>query len=194
MELEPMSAAWQRIGGDPADHEAVTRMVREGGLRLELHLSVRDRRETWIAWILVPVFVWLAVITPHRLSALGAGIVVLSCVLIPFVLRASRVEPLSASLPLVDAIRLELRRVEAQRRILRTVAWWYAGPLWLGVTLFIAGPLSPAAAGGAAVLTACFFGGLVAWNQVVVRRELDPRLAELRLALDAEDGVPSMRP
>ena len=60
-----------------------------------------------------------------------------------------------------------------------SVIWWYAGPIWLGVTLFMVGPLSlwPAVI---AVLLSTVFMGLIVWlNRAAVRTQIDPRIAEL---------------
>lgn len=184
MRFDELGRVWtgQGQGGDPGAPVDLAR-VQDSGLRLSAQIRLRDGTETIVALLLGPVFVWLAVATPYLISRIGAGIIALCCLIIPLWFRAARRPPPDPGLPVADAVEAELARVQAQRNLLRRTAWWYAGPIWVGVTLFMIGPLPAWAAVPVAAGAAALMAWLVRHNHIVVRLQLDPWAEELEQAM-----------
>jgi hypothetical protein len=193
MELGDLNDAWRRLGEkERGDDTAVLERVRARGTRLNVRIHLRDRMETAVGFLLAPLFAWLAFATPHLLSRVGAVILAVSCVHIPLRFRAARRPPPALDATFVETLQVEWARVNLQRTMLRQIAVWYAGPLWVGVTLFLVGPLSLLSGLIVSIGTAAVFGLVVYANRAVVRIELDPIARELREELDAlEPGPPS---
>lgn len=189
MELDPMNPTWQRLGETQLRAEAdVVARARDRARQLELLVRVRDRYETLIGLALLPVFLLLAWYTPYPLSRAGAVIIAICCVLIPLRLRAARRPPPSPAQDFTTVVRMERERVQAQCELLRSVAWWYFGPLLVGVSLFMIGPLSAWPAVLAVTAATAFMVWLWAQNQRVIRLELDPWDRELQRILDDSEG------
>ncbi len=180
MMLEDLKQQWRReiVERRPPVEEEIAR-VRARAAQMHRAVRMRDRLETAVALLLLPVFGWLAFATRFEVSRLGAVIIAISCIVIPLRLRAAQRSAPDFSLSLKAMLHADLESAQAQKRLLSSVIWWYAGPLWLGVTLFVVGPLSlwPAVV---AILLSTVFMGLIAWlNRAAVRTQIDPRIAEL---------------
>ena len=182
MSLDQLRETWRREalsppGRKPADELAA---VTERAAELDRAVRRRDRIETAVALALLPIFGWVAWATPHPVSAVGAAIVALACVVIPVRLRMARRHRPDPGLPLAQSLRAELDRIRAQERLLGSVAWWYLAPLGAGVILFMAGaPVAPLFKVGYAAVVVAFFGWLLRLNLQAVRRDLRPVAREL---------------
>jgi hypothetical protein len=186
-ELDDYRNAWRQLGSPDAAPSATTAgsrretaQIQRAAARLDTLVRLRDRGETVVALLLLPVFTWLAYATPHALSRAGAIIIALCCLIVPLRLRRARRPPPDLTRPLALAIADEVARIEAQRDLLNGLFWWYAGPLWLGVTLFIIGPLDVAPAVLVTLVTTLLMAWLVYRNRALVRDELDGWSEELR--------------
>jgi hypothetical protein len=133
-----------------------------------------------VALALLPIFAWVAWATPHPVSAVGAAIVALACVVIPVRLRLARRHRPDPGLALAQSLRAELDRIRTQERLLGSVAWWYLAPLGAGVILFMAGaPVAPLFKVGYAAVVVAFFGWHLRLNLQAVRSDLRPVAREL---------------
>lgn len=102
--------------------------------------------------------------------------------------RARRAR-LGAEAPLRQKLEAEIAEVRHQCRLLRRVMWWYVGPLMLAIVLFLCAKVAPQVdrlgivGWGALAVYAIGCGALAWWvrglNLRAVRRQLEPRLAEL---------------
>ncbi len=177
MELDQLREIWLRGAVPPPAQLAP---VLERLRALDRTIRRRDWMETGSALAMIPIFLWVAVAATATLTRAGALIVVGACVVIPFRLRAARRLPLDRGDSIAGAIRHELARVRAQERLLRTVLWWYLGPLGVGLALLIVGSLPsfwPAA--GSLTVMAWLYWQIWRLNQRAVERQLEPRIREL---------------
>lgn len=192
--FDELPARWQTRGdgaGEAAPEE-LARRVFEQSRRLEGLVRRRDRLETAVALAIAPFFAAVVWLSPHLLARVGAALLTVSCVAIPFRLARARrgFAPGAADRPLLTFLHEERERVSAQRRLLRSIFWWYLLPLGIGVVLLFSGVRSGQAAAIYAVIVAVVYWGIYHLNQRLVASELDPRLAELDalLAAEAEAG------
>ena len=161
--------------------------------RFERIIFWRDTRE-WLATAVVAVgFVFYAFCfrTVHWLPILAATTACLPMAYVAF-LRAGRSAPLSSA-TVRDHLRLSITSVRQQIALLRSILWWYLGPIALSLILITVdllqsarlriGPgfLLQAAIGGAV------FFGVWGLNQRAVRTDLEPRLRELEGTLGELD-------
>lgn len=191
MQFEELPTLWRRRPSPPAacgPADLVSRLA-ERSRTLDAQVRRRDRLEIGVALALVPVFGAAAVLSPILVSRVGAAILALTCLAIPWRLLAARRGVPSSPLdrPLVDFAREERERVLAQRRLLASIVWWYLLPLYVGIVLIVGGvqPLGRTAA--YAVVSAAVYAGIYALNRRAIANELDPRLTELgELLADAD--------
>lgn len=107
--------------------------------RLQRSVSRRNRRETVVAVLIAPVFLFYAWVFPHWLTKLGALLCVAGLgVLLWQLHRRAAARPLPEVLAgsLLSFHRSELAR---QRDALRSAWLWYAAPLVPGMVLFLCG-------------------------------------------------------
>jgi len=197
MNFDQLGEVWRReASGAPARSPAEeVAAVRARAAELARLVRRRDLAETVTALAMVPVFAWRAATAQHPLAAVGAATIAAACVLIPVRLWAARRGDPDPARPVAAALRAELARIRAQERLLGSVAWWYVGPLALGLLLLTAGGSGPPlyrAAYGASVVA------LSAWvlrlNQRVAREELRPVAEELESWLAGLDDPVSDEP
>lgn len=195
MEFDEMVEAWRRQPTPATDPAQELRAVRARAARIARTVRRRDWIETGTALVLLPVFAWWAVDGPTLMSSIGAAIIAVACIVIPLKLRHARGPEPDPTAPVLDALRAELRRVRAQERLLSTVAWWYFGPLGIGVILLVGGTNTSAALRiGYAIVVVMVFGGLLHLNLRTARdicwpvaRDLEMWIAELEKASDEGD-------
>jgi len=161
--------------------------------RFERTIFWRDARE-WLATAVVAgVFIVYAFgfRTVHWLPILAAAMACLPMTYVAF-LRARRSAPLSSA-TVRDHLRLSIASVRQQIALLRSVLWWYLGPIALSLILITVDLLQSARLQigpgfflQAAISGAIFFGvwGL---NQRAVRTDLEPRLRKLEGTLGELD-------
>jgi hypothetical protein len=192
MMFEDLPALWRSRHAemDTPSPEQVLRRVEERSRRLEGIVRRRDRLETAVALAIAPFFAAVVVLALHPLTRIGAAILTVSCLAIPLRLASSRraFGPGRADRTTAEFLRDERERVLAQKRLLRTVLWWYLLPLGIGVVLLFGGMRPLADATLYAVAVVILYGAIYVLNQRAVATELDPRLAELETLLAALPG------
>jgi hypothetical protein len=193
--FDDLAGAWQRRGAGeapPAEPSRQLVAVREKARALEIAVRRRDRVETLVAILLLPIFGTFAVVASDLLARVGAAIVAAACVAIPLILRRARRRAPDLGLPVATFLRLELEFVVRQRRLLLTVPLWYLAPLGIGVILFFAGGSpSPWLTAAYAAVVVIFFGALWRLNRRAVTTQLEPWEREVRLWIELDVDLPS---
>ena len=124
------------------------------------------------------------------LTRVGALIILAGVGLVGFRLFAARrlttSRGIDPSLPVANALHVELDRVDAQISLLSGVAWWYVAPLLGGSVLLVAG--AHGRAGWSFTLGYTAFAALLGWGIIVlnhraVRRTLQPKRKEITALL-----------
>ena len=165
--------------------EEILALVETRSQRVQRQIRFRDWREL-IAGGVAAVMIAPAVLRGPLVARAGALIILAGVGLVAFRLFAARrltppggVDP---ALPVVNALHVELDRVEAQISLLTSVAWWYVAPLLGGSVLLTAG--SRGFAGwpytlGYTAFAALLGWGIIALNHRAVRRTLQPKRKEI---------------
>jgi hypothetical protein len=203
MDFDRLSDVWRHDGGErsaPMTAKELA-MIQARALAFDRKIRLRNSVET-LAAILVVVSMSRVALMANLplLTRLGAGVMVLAGLFIPYWMwRVHRPRPAS-DLPMAELLAQELSYVRAQIHLLRTVPWWYAGPIALGGVLFtlglalapIWGKLAPAAALVARIAYVCLFPAVyagVCWiNRHVVVTYLRPREKEIEAQLASLAG------
>ena len=104
---------------------------------LERNVRRRDMSEYAAACFVMAFFGWRAAVTTEPLVRIGAVIVVLGSIFIILWSRRAATPSfrrgINSDRPVAEFCARELSRVEAQLRLLRTVAWWYVEPTIVGL-------------------------------------------------------------
>jgi hypothetical protein len=172
--------------------------VKERSRKFDRTIVWRDVREAVAGLFGAGVMVWMSILAPGWLPKVGAAAAVVSVAYV--IARLSRVrrahETPHEHLPLVERLRAEIAKVEAQAELLRSVRSWYVTPLAVGATVWLASLVPaiglPAGATFAALACAVAFSATlfsaVGWFVVTINRRavcagLEPYMAELRRML-----------
>ncbi len=131
------------------------------------------------------------------LTQAGCVVLIVSCIFIDWKLITSkrRVPKAEPNAPVFDTVKVELQKVENQIGLLKSVAWWYLLPLFVGVMLFYFG--TPASFQSklvyfTAVLVVYVF---IYWlNQRAVKKNLLPLKRELESLFDPPDLASETEP
>ncbi len=204
-DLSELGAIWR---SQPPAPEAWTRdeivaRVKAGARRHDRAIFWRNAREIAAGALLAGVMGWSSWLAPGRLpkAAAAAGAASVVFVLAKLVRSRRANPPVREDLAIVDRLQAEVRKVEAEIRLLGSVRSWYLAPLFAGTavwsgTLISVGlasaPISrarlAAALAACAAITALVFwlAGWVVWklNRTAVRTHLEPYAAELRALLN----------
>lgn len=157
----------------------------------------RDARESIVAIFLIGYFGWAYFRLASSTSRIGCILLILSCLLICWypIWRKRRAARIAPDAPMLETLRCELRKVDVQIDLLRSIAWWYLLPLGVGVIIYnlgIAGSL------GAWISYAIFVIALFAFiywqNQRAVRKTLLPLKREIESLLNFDESVPLPEP
>lgn len=201
MTLDEYREAWrQQDLSDPGelDEEELLARVQEKSEAFERKIRRRDLLETLAAVLVAGLFSYEAVTSATWLARIGAVIVVLGSGFIVWWLRRARKvgQGRAADRSVVDWLRAERERVEAQIHLLESVLWWYLAPLGVGVALMMVADGWGLWTAGELLLLVIVYGYIWHLNQRAVRRCHRPRrqeLARLLRRLEEEPDAPSAR-
>ena len=158
-------------------------------------ISGRDYGEVAACIFIVGWFGWDLLFRKNSpLTQAGCVVLIVSAVFIAWKLIGSkrRLPKLDPDAPLFDAVKVELKKVENQIGLLKSVAWWYLLPLFVGVMMCHWG-------GRGNVLSKLIYSTVVlavfafiySLNQRAVRNNLVPMKRKLAALLhSAETGEP----
>jgi hypothetical protein len=139
MELDDLRGAWTSIGqaaGGASVDESIARLR-----RLRRIVFWRDLREILAAAVVSPIFAWagwgLQMHGGPLAARLSIVLILAGLLLIVAVLLWARRPRSAAASSVGDRLRVELIYIDRQLAILRQVAWWYVGPVLLGVDLLV---------------------------------------------------------
>jgi len=158
-------------------------------------ISWRDYGEVAACIFIIIFFGWNLIFRNNSLlTQAGCVVLIASAIFIGWKLIASkrRLPKAEPNAPIFDAVKVELQKVENQIGLLKSVAWWYLLPLFVGVMLHYWG--SSVSFGSKLIYFAAVFlvYVFIYWlNQRAVKRNLLPLKRELASLLhSAETGEP----
>jgi hypothetical protein len=194
MDLDGLKGTWQErvepdadIGREDLMRDVLTRLD-----RLEHNLRSRDLREAAVGLGLMALFGWVAVTVDPLIARIGAWVIVAGCAFMilwshrPAYRGRRRPSDVASDLPMVQFCRREMDFLDAQIHLLRSVWWWYIGPTFLGVQLFIYGSGHYTVFSG---IMPVIVAVAVYWlNLQAAKHELMPLRAELERCLRELNG------
>jgi hypothetical protein len=189
-----------------ARFDAISAQVAEGTTLVQSSIVRRDIVETFAALVVIVSFAAIATRAANWVMWFGCVVIVAVAILIPIVLWLARRRPVTviSAASFRDFVDSEIIFLRRQAKLLRTVAWWYIGPIYLGVGLIILGVFGPRDSMFELIFAAAFLVGMTAlsiygwWiNQSARKKNLEPLLAYyqgLRDALESGDESPLSPP
>src|SRR5205085_2714290 len=123
---------------------------------------------------------------------IGCSILILSGIFIGcnLIISKRRVPVADPSASVEEAIRTEIRKVDVQIRLLRSVWWWYLLPLMVGVNLVFSGGSPSLAANLSYALAVLLIYIFLYWlNQRAVNRNLIPMKTELEALISVPPTI-----
>jgi hypothetical protein len=135
---------------------------------------------------MMPLFGWWLVAVPLILVKIGAGILLLSCVLV--VIRLSYARKINVNEDTSSAIKyhltVSLERVRSEIKLHDTVLWWYLLPFFIGIIcFFFAYLVTFLSISIYSILVAALYAYIYYLNKKVVKRNLRPLEANILRAL-----------
>lgn len=113
--------------------------ARNRATALRRRVKRRDAVETVAALIVIPFLIAGFFVATTPVSAAGAILGLIACIFIPIRIRMARRPAPETTVPVTEAVRLELDHLRSQERLLATVPVWYVAPLVGAMLLFIGG-------------------------------------------------------
>ena len=155
--------------------------IRKKARQFEKRINRRNLREYIGGAVSLAVFTYYIFKFPNPVVRAGCALIIAGtlCILLQIYKRATPGR-LPADMALTASLEYHRRELVRQRDLLRSVWWWYLGPLVPGLVVFAAG-IAPRR-GAAAVINALPFFcilGLVIWLNHRAAQVLDRRIAEL---------------
>ena len=155
--------------------------IRSKARQFEKRIGRRNVREYVGAALATAAFTFYIFKFPSPMIRAGSALIIagMICIAIQIYKRASP-GTLPADAPLTESIAFHRGELIRQRDLLRSVVWWYIGPIIPGLIVFFLGlaPLRGARSLISAVPLLCIFG-LVVWANQRAAERLDRQIAEL---------------
>jgi CubicO group peptidase (beta-lactamase class C family) len=163
----------------------------------------RDCRESIAAVFIIIYFGWQFFVVSSLLPKLGCVILVLSSVFICWypLRQKRRVAAAAPDATMTEALECELKKIEVEIGLLRSIFWWYLLPLGVGVLVFYLGiRLSLASSvadllassAGYVVFVLALYAFIYWLNQRAVDKCLLPLKRELEASLNLAESTPSI--
>jgi len=155
--------------------------IRRRARQFEKRIGRRNVREYVGAALGIAAFAFYIFKFSSPMIRAGSALIIagMICIVIQIYKRASP-GMLPADAPLTDSIAFHRGELVRQRDLLRSVVWWYIGPIIPGLVVFLAGITPRRGAGSllSAVPLLCIFG-LVVWANHRAAVRLERQIAEL---------------
>ncbi len=200
MNDDALKQLWQsqKISAPPSlpDAEQIAR-ARRGMKRFERVIFWRDFSEVLVCGLTV-IYFSLKLFQGYSVTTqVGCWIWILSASFIAcnLVLSKRRVPAADFAASMEDSIRTEIRKVDVQIRLLRSVLWWYLLPIALGANLFYTDGHALGWADIGYFLVTLGVNIFIWWlNQRAVKRKLLPMKAELEALLGVPPTITTKNP
>jgi CubicO group peptidase (beta-lactamase class C family) len=201
MHDDALKELWRAQIIEPAPPLADSRQLAEMKSRMKRMnrtLFWRDCRENIAAIFVMACFGLYFFIFPALLARVGCIIVILSGLLVMVypIWRKRRVPKAAPDASLMRSLECELRKVEVEISLLRSVHWWYLLPGAVGVVVFLAG-LNRSITWSSITWTILFALLVIALdvfiyriNQIACDKNLLPLKRELESLLSVDGTVP----
>ena len=198
MHDDALKAMWraQNIGPTPKLSDAEQIAAMQSKMKgLDRTLFWRDLRESIAGLFVMVCFSVYFFVFTAPMARVGSGIVVLSSLVATVypIWRKRRVVKAEPDASLAEMLKGELRKLDVEIALLRSVFWWYIFPLSVGVIVFfggITGSLSASMIWGVAMMA---LDAIIYWvNQIACDKRLIPLKRELEALLPAEGIGPAV--
>lgn len=190
MEFDDFKQTWkQQETPENLDHtqEQLLMLLNNKVISFEEQIKARDRREIFAAILVTVIFGVFFFVLPSIWQKTGSAIIVFSGILIGYKIKTAQRESIKQETDPDTSLRNhlshELQWMRQQKRLLKTVIWWYVLPLVIGIILFaigFEGLIFKLVYIGVVILLGI---GVLWLNKYAVEKKHNPIIEELREAL-----------
>lgn len=159
------------------DTDKLTQSLNQKLAYVERKIRIRDKTEISIGLLMIALFGWWLFAVPQILAKLGAGIIVINCVLV--IVRLNKAKKVAIKEEPASVIRhnllVSLQLVKQQIRLSDTIVWWYLLPFFIGVICFFYAIVGSITARTLYTLVIAFVYAYIWYlNKKVVTKKLKP--------------------
>lgn len=192
MQLDDIKRVWKRQETDPDmeySQSELMMLINNKMTSLEKDIRSRDIIE-WIACaVVIAVFGFYFFIFSSFWMKAGSVIIVSSAIFIAYKLKIAQPDTLndeiSANSSINEHLKEELEKIETQKDLLQNIAWWYIGPICIGLIVFTIGfQLAAIFKIFYIVIVLAMGAGIWYLNQKAVADRFDPLIREIRESLE----------
>jgi hypothetical protein len=144
-ELDNLKSTWQSQSGiAPERFAAISAQVVEGTTLVQSSIFRRDMLKMFAALVVIIGFAAIATRAEPWVTRSGCIVIVAVAIVIPIVLWLARRRPVTviSAASFREFVESEFEFLRRQAKLLRTVAWSYILPIYLGTGLIILGEFS----------------------------------------------------
>jgi hypothetical protein len=142
MKLDDLKQAWQEevkvLDNKPELAQALEGLETQTN-KIDREVRFRDYVEISIAMIIIPVMVWRLYTAHNVVEFIGLLILLLACIYVPYKLLSAKKVKSSKLNSVKSFLTVEKQKIEAQIKLLSTIASWYLAPLSVGILLGFTG-------------------------------------------------------
>jgi Flp pilus assembly protein TadB len=164
-------------------------------LSLEKDIQSRDKLELLACLAVCLIFGYILFASHSMWKQIGSAILILSAIFIAYKLKSTQIRSKSDTVKcnhsMEQHLKLELKQVRSQKKMLRNIVWWYIAPIVVGLSFFTMGFESGVVIQIIYMCVVIILSAVV-WqlNQRVVRSKFDPLIKEIEEAIQSLNDNP----
>ena len=107
---------------------------------LNKKIRLRDMREIFAAVLVIPIFIYYAIIIPYPITKIASILIVIwASFIIAHLRQTKKYKPSEYSEDYLTYLEKNKQYLQKQKKLLDTVLWWYITPFLFCLVLFILG-------------------------------------------------------
>lgn len=142
MKLDDLKQDWQQTIKNESTPEKITEvinMIEQQTTKIDKEVKRRDFLEVGTSVILVPFWIWGLLNSASTMQSIGLVLAIAACMYIPYRLISAKKVEAKKSGSVKDFLIQEKQKIQQQKQMLESIAWWYLAPLTVAILLISLG-------------------------------------------------------
>lgn len=142
MKLDDLKQDWQQAiknESTPENINEVINMIEQQTTKIDKEVKRRDFLEVGTSVILIPFWIWGLLNSASTMQSIGLVIAIAACMYIPYRLISAKKVEAKKSGSVKDFLIQEKQKIQHQKQMLESIAWWYLAPLTVAILLISLG-------------------------------------------------------